>query len=106
MNMTIKSRLIAVIAFLSLLAAGIGILGLHGMNKSNEGLKAVYEDRALVLEELSKIDALMLRNRLSLSLAITDPMVDVKAESAQIENGGASGARSRGDDAHRGHLHG
>jgi methyl-accepting chemotaxis protein-1 (serine sensor receptor) len=85
MNMTIKSRLIAVIAFLSVLAAGIGILGLHGMNKSNEGLKTVYEDRALVLEELSKIDALMLRNRLSLSLAITDPMVDVKAESAQIE---------------------
>jgi methyl-accepting chemotaxis protein-1 (serine sensor receptor) len=55
------------------------------MNRSNEGLKAVYEGRALVLEELSRIDALLLRNRLSLSLAITDPMVDVKAESAQIE---------------------
>jgi methyl-accepting chemotaxis protein-1 (serine sensor receptor) len=85
MNMTIKSRLVAVIAFLSVLAAGIGILGLHGMNRSNEGLKAVYEGRALALEELSKIDVLLMRNRLSLSLAITDPMVDVKAESAQID---------------------
>ncbi|VVD70577.1 chemotaxis protein [Pandoraea eparura] len=85
MNMTIKSRLIAVIAFLSVLAAGIGILGLHGMNRSNDGLKAVYEGRTLALEELSKIDALLLHNRLALSLAIVDPMVDVKAESARIE---------------------
>ncbi len=83
--MTIKSRLIAVITFLSILAAGIGMLGLHGMKKANEGLKAVYEDRAVVLEQISRIEALMLHNRLSLSLAITDPMVDVKAESAQIE---------------------
>ncbi len=85
MKMTIKTRLIAVITFLSILAAGIGMLGLHGMKQSNEGLKYVYEDRALVLEKISSIDALMLRNRLSLALAITDPLVDVKAESAQIE---------------------
>ncbi len=85
MNMTIKSRLIAVIAFLSVLATGIGILGLHGMNGSNDGLRAVYEGRTLALEELSKIDTLLLHNRLSLSLAIVDPMVDVKAESEHIE---------------------
>lgn len=83
--MTIKSRLIFVITFLSILAVGIGMLGLHGMKKANEGLKAVYEDRAMVLEQISRIEALMLHNRLSLSLAITDPLVDVKAESAQIE---------------------
>jgi methyl-accepting chemotaxis protein len=83
--MTIKSRLIFVITFLSILAVGIGMLGLHGMKKANEGLKAVYEDRAMVLEQISRIETLILHNRLSLSLAITDPMVDVKAESAQIE---------------------
>lgn len=85
MNMTIKSRLIIVITFLSILAAGSGMMGLYGMKRANEGLKAVYEDRALVLEQISRIDALMLQNRLSLSLAITDPMVDVKTESAQME---------------------
>jgi methyl-accepting chemotaxis protein len=84
--MTIKSRLIIVITFLSILAAGIGLLGLHGMTRANEGLKEVYEDRALVLEKISRIDALMLQNRLALSLAITDPMVDVKAESTRIES--------------------
>jgi methyl-accepting chemotaxis protein len=89
MNITIKSRLIIVITFLSILAAGSGMLGLHGMQRANEGLKAVYEDRALVLEQISRIDALMLQNRLSLSLAITDPMLDIKAESAQIEKNAA-----------------
>ena len=94
MNMTIKSRLIIVITFLSILAAGSGMLGLHGMQRANEGLKAVYEDRALVLEQISRIDALMLQNRLSLSLAITDPMVDIKAESAQMEKNMAEISRA------------
>ncbi|WP_195763819.1 methyl-accepting chemotaxis protein [Pseudoduganella rivuli] len=83
--MTIKFRLIIVITSLSVLAAGLGVLGLQGMKYANEGLKTVYEDRALVLERISRIDALMLQSRLSLSLAITDPMVDIKAESGQVE---------------------
>ena len=94
MNMTIKSRLIIVITFLSILAAGIGLLGLHGMSRANEGLKAVYEDRTLVLEQISRIDALMMQNRLALSLAITDPMVDIKAESARIEGNNAEISRT------------
>jgi len=85
MNMTIKFRLIVVITSLSVLAAGLGVLGLQGMKYANEGLKTVYEDRALVLERVSRIDALMLQSRLSLSLAITDPLMDIKAESAQVE---------------------
>jgi methyl-accepting chemotaxis protein len=84
--MTIKSRLIAVISFLSILATGIGMLGLHGMGRANDGLKAVYEDRTMVLQQISRIETLMLHNRLSLLLAITDPMADVKVESARIEN--------------------
>jgi methyl-accepting chemotaxis protein-1 (serine sensor receptor) len=86
-TITIKTRLSIVIVFLSILAAGIGVLGLHGMQLANEGLKAVYENRALMLERISRIDALLLQNRLSLSQAINDPMVDIKAESARIERG-------------------
>jgi methyl-accepting chemotaxis protein-1 (serine sensor receptor) len=89
MNMTIRSRLIIVISFLSLIAAGSGMLGLHGMRYANDGLKTVYEDRALVLERIARIDALLLQNRLSLALAITDPMVDIKAEAALIDRNGA-----------------
>jgi len=84
-NMTIRSRLIIMIFFLSLIAAGSGMLGLRGMRHANDGLKSVYEDRALVLERVARIDALLLQNRLSLALAITDPMVDIKAEAARME---------------------
>jgi methyl-accepting chemotaxis protein-1 (serine sensor receptor) len=83
--MTIRSRLIIMISGLALIAAGSGMLGLHGMRSANDGLKTVYEDRALVLERVARIDALLLQDRLSLALAITDPMVDIRAEAALIE---------------------
>jgi methyl-accepting chemotaxis protein-1 (serine sensor receptor) len=88
-TLTIKTRLCIVIAFLSILAASIGALGLHGMQRANQGLKEVYENRALMLERISRIDALLLQNRLSLSQAINDPMIDIRAESARIENNAA-----------------
>ena len=89
MTLTIKTRLGIVIAFLSILAAGIGVLGLHGMQLANQGLQDVYENRALMLERISRIDALLLQNRLSLAQAINDPMADIKAESARIERNAA-----------------
>ncbi len=54
-NMTIKSRLMLVIGMLSLLLVGIGSLGLYGISQSNAGLKTVYEDRTVVLADLSQI---------------------------------------------------
>lgn len=54
-NMTIKSRLMLVIGMLSVLLVGIGGLGLYGINQSNAGLKTVYEDRTVVLADLSQI---------------------------------------------------
>jgi methyl-accepting chemotaxis protein-1 (serine sensor receptor) len=89
LTLTIKTRLGIVIGFLSVLAADIGVLGLHGMQLANQGLKEVYENRALMLERISRIDALLLQNRLSLAQAINDPMADIKAESARIERNAA-----------------
>ncbi|MCH9638573.1 MAG: MCP four helix bundle domain-containing protein [Betaproteobacteria bacterium] len=54
-NMTIKSRLVFVIGFLSVLLIGIGGLGIYGMNNSNAGLKTVYEDRTVPLADLAVI---------------------------------------------------
>ncbi|MDC8445327.1 MAG: methyl-accepting chemotaxis protein [Nitrosomonas sp.] len=54
-NMTIKSRLMLVIGMLSVLLVGIGGLGLYGINQSNAGLKTVYEDRTVVLADLSQV---------------------------------------------------
>ncbi len=55
-NMTIKSRLMLVIGVLSVLLVAIGGLGLYGVNQSNDGLKAVYEDRTVPAVDLGTIN--------------------------------------------------
>ena len=71
--MSLKLRLIAVLGFLSLLLVGLGVLGLYGMNKSNEGLKSVYETRTVALDLISTVDRTIVRNRLALADAYANP---------------------------------
>lgn len=81
--MTLRARMSAVIGFLCLLAIAIGLVGLYGMNKSNEGLKAVYEDRTKALERVSRIDILLVQNRLAIAEALLNPIateIDADAE--------------------------
>ncbi|UJP05027.1 MAG: methyl-accepting chemotaxis protein, partial [Nitrosomonas sp.] len=52
-DMTIKSRLMLVIGMLSVLLAIVGGTGLYGIDQSNGNLKTVYEDRTVVLGDLS-----------------------------------------------------
>jgi hypothetical protein len=54
-NLTIKARLILVVALMSALAITLGALGLSGMKKANEGLRTVYEDRTVSMGQLSEI---------------------------------------------------
>jgi methyl-accepting chemotaxis protein-1 (serine sensor receptor) len=63
-NLTIKSRLIFVIAFLSVLLVGIGILGMASLNITNASLKRVYEDRVIALGQLERVSALINRNQI------------------------------------------
>ena len=78
-NLTIKARLIFVIAFLSLLLAGIGMLGMSGMGKANENMSNIYEMHAVGLSQISDIRALMLRNRLAIAAALANPAPEVIA---------------------------
>lgn len=71
--MTLRLRLSLVFGFLFLLALGLGILGLYGMSQSNQGLKTVYEDRTIALEQISSIDSLFLQSRLALTSALLKP---------------------------------
>ena len=74
-NIKIKSRITFVIGFMSLLLMGIGIFGLMGMGKANEGLRTVYEDRLVALGHLDNIIRLLNTNRMNLaeSLLNTSP---------------------------------
>ncbi|MEW5943912.1 MAG: methyl-accepting chemotaxis protein [Pseudomonadota bacterium] len=72
-NPTIKARLVFVIAFLSLLLAAMGALGLYGMNRAVGGLETVYQDRTIPLQQLAAISGLTAGSRLAIEQAILHP---------------------------------
>ena len=64
-NLTIKARLILVVGLMSALAITLGVLGLNGMQKANQGLLTVYADRTVPMGQLDEIKAKLLDNRIA-----------------------------------------
>jgi methyl-accepting chemotaxis protein len=86
MKITLKARLSAVIAFLAGLSVVVGLSGLYGMNTANEGLETVYKDRTVALEQVSRVERLLLQDRLALAQALMDPTAsNIKIKSDVIE---------------------
>ncbi|MFA7242978.1 MAG: Tar ligand binding domain-containing protein, partial [Sulfuricellaceae bacterium] len=76
-NLTIKTRLIFLVAFLSIVLAVIGFMGLRGMSHANDGLRSVYLDRAIPLGQIAEISDLMAENTRQLHLAsMHDPRME------------------------------
>jgi len=85
-NLSIKSRLIFVIGLLSALLAGIGFMGLSGMNKSNDGLMSVYQERAVPMGQIAEIQRLLARNRLNIAVSLVTPTPEeIRKNTADIE---------------------
>ncbi|MFI3156307.1 MAG: Tar ligand binding domain-containing protein, partial [Methylococcaceae bacterium] len=83
---TIKTRLINVIGLLSVLMTIIGSLGLHGMSKADEGLRTVYEDRTVPMNQIASIKELMLTNQLRITAALVSPTPEViRTNTAEVE---------------------
>jgi methyl-accepting chemotaxis protein len=75
-NLTIKSRLVFVIGFLSLLLIGSGIVGISSLNSANNSLKSIYEDRLIPIGKLNAIARLMAENRMAVAESMNgDPAV-------------------------------
>lgn len=72
-SLSIKLRLSLVIATLSVLLVAIGLYGLWGMSKGNEGLRTVYEGRTVPMGQLDQVVRGLLNNRLAVANAIMDP---------------------------------
>jgi methyl-accepting chemotaxis protein-1 (serine sensor receptor) len=86
-NLTVKSRLIFVIGFMSALLLGIGIFGLYGMSTANEGLRTVYEDRTIALGQLDVIVRKLTLNRLANANAIMTPTPEsIQKFTSEIDN--------------------
>ncbi|MFI3121950.1 MAG: MCP four helix bundle domain-containing protein, partial [Methylococcaceae bacterium] len=54
-NLTVKTRLFSLIAFLIIMMIAIGIIGLKGMTDSNDTLLTVYQDRTIPLDQLAEV---------------------------------------------------
>jgi len=86
MKITLKARLSAVIGFLAGLSVVVGLSGLYGMNMANEGLETVYKDRTVALEQVSRVERLLLQDRLALAQALMDPTAsNIKIKSDVIK---------------------
>jgi len=81
--MKISTRLILLVAVLSVLLIGVGLLGLSGMAASNAGLKSVYEDRTVVLGQLGDIQARMLMNANLVASATLEATPEAVARNGQ-----------------------
>ena len=87
-NLSLKTKLGAVMALLSLLLVGIGGMGLFGMSKTNEGLRVVYEDRTVALDRISTINRLIARNRRAVADALLQPTPEViSSNDAEVKKG-------------------
>ena len=54
-DLKLKAKLLVAMTMLALIMLLIGVLGLYGINSSNQGLLTVYEDRTVPLMDLGKI---------------------------------------------------
>ena len=73
MKTTLKFRIASIIAVISIITFIVGFVGMYGMGQSNQGLKTVYEDRTVALEQVSRIDRLLLRNRYTVAEVLLSP---------------------------------
>ena len=68
----ISTRLVFLIGLMSVLLLIVGGIGLYGTDQTKEGLRTVYEDRAVPLGQLSHIQSNLLENRLALTNALAN----------------------------------
>ncbi|MEC4718581.1 methyl-accepting chemotaxis protein [Noviherbaspirillum sp. CPCC 100848] len=69
-SLTIKSRLIFVVAFLSLMCIAGGVIGLGSLSLANAGLEDNYRHRLLPVSQLDQLVRLMEKNRIELADAL------------------------------------
>ncbi|MCF7967199.1 MAG: Tar ligand binding domain-containing protein [Methylobacter tundripaludum] len=85
-DFNIKSRLIAVIALLSVLLLAIGGIGIFGMSQAKEGLRTIYKDSTLPISQIAAIQKLLLINRLNIIASLNAPTPEaILKNTAEVE---------------------
>ena len=84
-NLSIKSRLIFVIGFLSLMCMAGALVGLTSLYSANEGLHINYKRRLVPLSELDQVVRLIDRNQLSIAQALNAETTALGKEMDAVE---------------------
>jgi methyl-accepting chemotaxis protein len=92
-NLTIKSRLVFVIAFLSLLLIGSGIVGILSLKAANDSLRTIYSDRLLPLIELNQIVRQVSESRMDVAESMNGDPAVVNKTMDEVERRNAQVAR-------------
>jgi hypothetical protein len=77
----ISSRLRVLVGVLIVLLIAQGSLGLFGINRADQALKEVYEDRTIPIGQLGGIRALLLGNRIAITAALATLSPGIRASS-------------------------
>jgi methyl-accepting chemotaxis protein-1 (serine sensor receptor) len=92
-NLSIKTRLVAVLTVLSAFMTVIGIAGISSLSRSNGALENVFEDRLVALGHLQEVIRYINRNQLAIAKAGTDDPARLPAIIATIESNRAASTK-------------
>ncbi|MCC6302169.1 MAG: Tar ligand binding domain-containing protein [Gammaproteobacteria bacterium] len=85
-NISIKARLIFVLGMLAVLLMVNGGFGLYGLSETNGNLKKVFEQDSANVLRLSDIERMILKNRIALFIATSDPSEDtIRLRTDEVE---------------------
>jgi methyl-accepting chemotaxis protein-1 (serine sensor receptor) len=90
-QLKISTRLTILIGALGALLVLIGSIGLYGMNKTDQALESVYQDRTIPIQQLGHIQYLMLRSRLVIANAVIEKTDErIAASAKEVDDNTAS----------------
>jgi methyl-accepting chemotaxis protein-1 (serine sensor receptor) len=76
-NLTIKTRLVFVLAFLGLQLVVGAVIGIFSLSLSNGAMQSMYHGRIAPMVELNSVIRLLNENQLNLAMALTSPDAQV-----------------------------
>ena len=84
-NITIKSRLVFVLAFLCLQLVVGGVIGIVSLKFANDDMETLYHERLVAISEINRVSGLMNRNQILLARAMTADSSKVGGLMSELE---------------------
>jgi methyl-accepting chemotaxis protein-1 (serine sensor receptor) len=83
-NITVKLRLIVVLAVLSIVSIVIASAGLYALSETNHSIKTIYEDRLVAVGQLQEVLSLNQQNQISLATGVNAEPASLPGEAQRV----------------------